>query len=50
MMNRLTELALDRGCEKIWLMVDHQNEAARALYASLDGVESNGFVLFEWDH
>lgn len=50
LMGRLTELALDRGCEKIWLMVDSQNKAARALYASLDGSERNGFVMYEWDH
>jgi len=49
LMERLTDLARDRGCEKVWLTVDAGNEAARGLCAALDGVERTDFVTVAWE-
>ena len=46
---RLFELARIRGCEGIWLGTEIDNEPARALYRKLEGNETEGFVIYDWD-
>lgn len=38
-----------RGCRGTWLATETDNEAARALYRSLDGRETEGIVVYDWD-
>lgn len=48
LMSRITELALDRGCEGIWVLAEADNDGARRFYRALDGTESNGAVMYDW--
>ncbi|SMX23807.1 GNAT family N-acetyltransferase [Boseongicola aestuarii] len=50
LMNRLCDLARDRGCEGIWVATEDDNDAARGLYRSLGARETSGVVVFDWDH
>jgi len=38
-----------RGCKGIWLATEMDNDAARGLYRKLDGRESTGIVVYDWD-
>ncbi len=49
LMQRLMDLAHDRGCEGIWLATEHDNAAARALYRSMDARETDGIVVYDWN-
>ena len=49
LMQRLMDLALDRGCEGIWLATEQDNAAARALYRSMDARETDGIVVYDWN-
>ena len=49
LMSRLMDAAWDRGAEKIWLRTARDKPAGRALYASLDGVETDRHVFFTWE-
>lgn len=45
---RISELALDRGCEEIWVAAEENNAAARALCAGLQESERTGMVVISW--
>ena len=49
LMERLMDLARDRGCEGIWLATEKANAAARGLYRSLDARETGEIVVYDWD-
>ncbi|QMU58583.1 MAG: GNAT family N-acetyltransferase [Boseongicola sp.] len=49
LVNRLTDLARDRGCEGIWLATEQHNVAAKALYKSLEARETPNIVVYDWD-
>ena len=49
LMQRLMDLAHDRGCEGIWLATEHDNDAARALYRSMDARETDGIIVYDWN-
>lgn len=48
MLTRLMDAAWDRGCEKIWLRTARDTPEGRALFASLDGIETDRHVVFTW--
>ena len=48
LLERLMELACDRGCEVIWLATEGDNEPARALYRKHGGKETGDIVMYEW--
>ena len=45
---RITDLAIDRGCEGLWVMADAENGTARSVYKALGGQESGRAVMFDW--
>jgi ribosomal protein S18 acetylase RimI-like enzyme len=45
MLQALFQRGRERGCTEAWVGTEHTNEAARALYAGLDGSEEP-FVLY----
>lgn len=45
---RITELAMDRGCEDIWVLAEAGNDEARQFYRALDGTESPETVIYDW--
>lgn len=48
LLNRITELAMDRGCEGLWVLADSDNRTAQAFYRALDGKESGSTVMHDW--
>lgn len=48
LMARMSDLAMDRGCEGIWVLADSGNDGARKFYQALDGKESPGAVMYDW--
>ena len=46
---QLFAIARERGCKGIWLGTEDDNTAARALYRSLEGRETAGVVVYDWD-
>jgi len=42
---RLADLGRELGCTEAWVLTDHDNTAARALYKSAGGVETTGVVM-----
>lgn len=46
---RLMHRAKKQGCASVWLATEDDNAAARALYRSLDGRETGGIVVYDWD-
>ena len=46
---RLIGLARDRGCQGVWLATEEGNAAARALYRALEGRETPGITVYDWD-
>ena len=50
LVQRITDLARDRGCGGIWLATEAGNTAARGLYQSLDARETKNVVVYDWDH
>ncbi|MXQ09140.1 GNAT family N-acetyltransferase [Alphaproteobacteria bacterium GH1-50] len=49
LMERLLDLARDRGCEGIWLATEEGNAAARGLYKAMQARETGGIVVYDWD-
>ncbi len=50
LLERIFDLARDRGCEGIWLGTEADNEPARALYRKLGARETGGLVIYDWDN
>jgi len=48
LMARVTDLAMDRGCERVFLMAEPDNAEARAFFASLEGEERGSHVVYDW--
>ncbi|MDA9865437.1 GNAT family N-acetyltransferase [bacterium] len=48
LMERITELAMDRGCFGLWVLSKSDNKDAQAFYQALDGKKSTGEVMFDW--
>ncbi|MDJ1017040.1 MAG: GNAT family N-acetyltransferase [Paracoccaceae bacterium] len=49
LIERICDLARDRGCEGIWLATEAENAPARGLYRALDARETKGIVVYDWD-
>ncbi len=49
LLDRLRELATDRGCEGFWVLTDKANAAALGLYRETGGEETPDLVMFDWD-
>lgn len=47
---RLIAEARNDGCSGAWLATEEDNLPARALYHGMDGRETPGIVVFDWDH
>ena len=48
-MQRISDLARERGCETLWLGTEGDNVDANGLYRALDGRELKGVSVYEWD-
>ena len=48
LMDRISDLAWDRGCNGIWLATEDDNAPARALYEAIGGRETKGIVVYDW--
>lgn len=46
---KLISAGRERGCEGAWLATETDNAAACALYRALDGRETPGIVVYDWD-
>lgn len=44
----LRDLAVERGCYGMWVLTDHDNEAALATYRSAGGGDPDPQVMLEW--
>ncbi|MEK6216995.1 MAG: GNAT family N-acetyltransferase [Boseongicola sp.] len=49
LIERIFDLARERGCEGIWLGAEVDNEPARALCRKLDGRGAERQAMYEWD-
>lgn len=49
LMERIMDLARDRGCEGIWCATEWENSAARGLYKAMKARETPGIVVYDWD-
>lgn len=49
LLERIMDLARDRGCEGIWCATEKGNEPARGLYRKLRARETPGIVVYDWD-
>lgn len=49
LLNRIIDLARDRGCEEIWLATEHDNAPARGLYRKLKATETEGIVMYAFN-
>ena len=47
-MAKLFEIAREEGCVELWLGTEVDNDAANALYGSLDPTERETFVGYAW--
>ncbi|NND18098.1 MAG: GNAT family N-acetyltransferase [Silicimonas sp.] len=50
LLQRVCELARDRGAENIWLATEKDNAAARGFYRSMGAKETGGIVMYELDN
>lgn len=48
LIERIIDLARDRGCENIWLAAEGDNTPARNLYRKLKADETEGLVMYEF--
>lgn len=48
-LQRLMDVARDRGCIGFWLATNDDNTAALGLYEAAKGKRTDGIVMFEWD-
>lgn len=44
----LRDLAVERGCIAMWVLTDHDNEAARATYESAGSNAGTSHVMYDW--
>lgn len=44
----LRDLAVVRGCIAMWVLADHDNEAARATYESAGSERGTSHVMYDW--
>lgn len=49
LLQRISELALDRGCEAIRLVTEAENEAAAGLCRKLGASAATGVAIYTWD-
>ena len=49
LLKRISELALDRGCEEIWAATEGENIPARGLFRKMVSEEQDGVVVYTWD-
>ena len=49
LVERICDLARDRGCEGIWLATEGDNIPARGLYKALNARETPDVVVYDWD-
>ena len=45
----LMQEAVRQGCVEMWLGTEADNLPARAVYRALDGDETEGLVMYDWD-
>ncbi len=45
----LLEIARDRGCYDLWVMTDHDNDAALATYRTTGTTDESSHVMLTWD-
>ena len=50
LLDAIRQAAFDRGCETLWVATDFDNEAARRLYLTAGGAESEGVVVYAWQN
>lgn len=51
LLQRIIDLARDRGCEEFWLVTEGDNTPARGLYRKLNAQETEDIVMYEFkDH
>ncbi len=48
LVDALRSLAEERGCYGMWVMTDHDNEAARRTYGAAGATDAGSFVMLEW--
>lgn len=49
LLERIMDLARDRGCEGIWVAAEGDNAPARSLYRRLGARETGDVVVYDWD-
>jgi ribosomal protein S18 acetylase RimI-like enzyme len=49
LVDALAELARERGCYGMWVLTDHDNDAALPTYGSAGGHRQDGIVMFDWE-
>lgn len=50
LVQRLRELADERGCADVWVATETDNCSARGLYSALKGRESGAVVIYDWSN
>lgn len=48
MLNKLSERAMDRGCEGLWVLANGDTDSGREVYGRLGGTPTGGVEVFEW--
>ena len=49
LLERIMDLARDRGCQGIWFAAEADNAPARGLFRALGARETEGIVVYDWD-
>ena len=49
LVNALNEIARDRGCYGMWVLTDHDNDAALATYEGQGGHRTDNQVMLDWE-
>ena len=50
LLERIIDLARERGCEEIWLATEGDNDPARGLYRKLGAEETEDIVMYDFTH
>jgi len=48
LVQRLRDIALDRGCADVWVATEGDNAPARGLYRALKGRETEQVAVYDW--
>lgn len=48
LMQRMNDLATDRGCEGLWMMAEEDDQVVRAFCKALKGNESSAIRMYDW--